>query len=171
VPGSPTLRTCPNSTYKIVDIEDGERGWTYERLFGQQLADAKRIRIIDPYIRTDYQVQRVEDLLGVLPSPKGCCVELQTMFEKNDRFGLSEEEATRKRLDGLKSRLVKKGFSVNYAFDEKIHDRCIETDNWQIILGRGLDFYYPPDPGRPLSLQARRTRKCRIIYLPKSKAK
>jgi hypothetical protein len=164
-----SLNAPRESAYEVVDIEDGDRGWTYERLFGKRLASAKRIRIIDPYIRTDYQVQRVEDLLGVLPSPQGCCVELQTMYEKNDRFGLSEEAATRKRLDGLKNRLSKKGLALDYAFDETIHDRCIETDDWQIILGRGLDFYYPPDPGRTASLQARRTRKCRIIYLPKSK--
>jgi hypothetical protein len=56
----------------------------------------------------------------------------------------------------------------NYAFDPQIHDRFIETEQWQIILGRGLDFYYPPDPGRVHLPQSRRAKKCRIIFLPKT---
>jgi hypothetical protein len=166
-----SLKAPKEDAYKIVDIEDGERGWSLERLFGRQLASAKRIKIVDPYIRTDYQVRRVEDLLKLVSSPKDCVVELQTMYEKNERFGLSEEEASRNRLDALKAKLGKQGMNFSYEFDDKIHDRCIETEGWQIALGRGLDIYYPPDRGRADSLQNRRTRKCRIIYLPREKAR
>jgi hypothetical protein len=42
----------------------------------------------------------------------------------------------------------------------------IETENWQSVLGPGLDFYYPPEPGQP----AHRAMCCRIIYIPKAKA-
>jgi ATP-dependent Lon protease len=94
-------------------------------------------------------------------------VELVTMFEKNDRYGVSQEAQSRQRLDDLAKRLSKKGVQLSYSFDEAMHDRFIETDDWQIMLGRGLDMYYPPDRGRPPTLQARRTKKCRIIYLPK----
>jgi ATP-dependent Lon protease len=152
----------------VVDIEDGERGVTYEKLFGQYLAEARRIRIVDPYIRLEYQMRNIETLLHVLTTPHGCEVELLTMFEKNERFGLSEEHTSRERLDALKERLVRKGIRFTYAFDPQMHDRCIETEQWQIILGRGLDFYYPPDPGRVHLPQGCRAKKCRIIFLPKA---
>lgn len=89
------------------------------------------------------------------------------MFEKNEHFGLSEEITSRQRLDALQERLTHKGIKFSYAFDPQIHDRFIETEQWQIILGRGLDFYYPPEPGRAPLSQARRAKKCRIIFLSK----
>jgi len=107
----------------------------------------------------------VEDVLATIRDPKGCRVELLTMFEKNERYGLSEEARSRERLDALKSRLDRKGFQFTYRFAPDIHDRMIETENWQIVLGRGLDFYYPPEPGQP----TRRARRCRIIYIPRAK--
>jgi hypothetical protein len=46
------------------------------------------------------------------------------------------------------SSLERKGFAFSYQFDPEIHDRMIETEDWQIVLGRGLDFYYPPELGQ-----------------------
>jgi hypothetical protein len=115
-------------------------------------------------VQLEFQVRNLEDLLTVVRNPKGCRVELVTMFERDDRCGLSEEKRTRDRLDVLKSRLGRKGFQFSYCFDPEIHDRMIETEKWQIVLGRGLDFYYPPEPGQ----SARRAKKCRIIFIPKS---
>jgi hypothetical protein len=162
-----SLSAPKQATYRVVDIEDGERGVTYEKLFGQYLTDARRLRIVDPYVRLEYQVRNVEALLNILTAPHGCEVELLTMFEKNERFGLSEEHTSRERLDALKERLVRKGITFTYTFDPQIHDRFIETEQWQIILGRGLDFYYPPEPGRAHLSQVRRAKKCRIIFLSK----
>jgi hypothetical protein len=163
-----SLSAPKQATYHVVDIEDGERGVTYEKLFGQYLADARRMRIVDPYVRLEYQVRNVENLLTILTTLQGCEVELLTMFEKNERFGLSEESTSRERLDALRERLVRKGIRFTYAFDPQIHDRFIETNQWQIILGRGLDVYYPPEPGRTHLSQSRRAKKCRIIFLPKT---
>jgi ATP-dependent Lon protease len=164
-----SLSAHKQETYRVVDIENGERSVTYEKLFGQYLADTRRIRIIDPYVRLEYQVRNVENLLNVLTTSQGCEVELLTMFEKNERFGLSEESTSRERLDALRERLVRKGIRFTYAFDPQIHDRFIETDQWQIILGRGLDIYYPPEPGRTHLPQSRRAKKCRIIFLPRTR--
>jgi hypothetical protein len=60
-----------------------------------------------------------------------------------------------------------RGINFTYFFDPKIYDQIIETESTQIILGRGLDIYYPPHPVMPNDQQFRRTRKCRIIYLQK----
>ena len=42
--------------------------------------------------------------------------------------------------DGLKDTLVRKGFDFEWSFNPSIHDRFMETDRWEIYLGRGLDF-------------------------------
>jgi hypothetical protein len=62
---------------------------------------------------------------------------------------------------------IPKGIKFSYTFDPQIHDRFIETEQWQIILGRGLDLYYPPESGRAHLSQARQAKKCRIIFLSK----
>jgi Phospholipase D-like domain at C-terminus of MIT len=81
-----TLSAPKQATYRVVDIEDGERGVTYEKLFGQYLADAQRLRIVDPYVRLEYQVRNIETLLHVLTTPHGCEVELLTMFDSTVVF-------------------------------------------------------------------------------------
>jgi ATP-dependent helicase YprA (DUF1998 family) len=170
-PVNPTSLGAPQAEdYKVLDIHDGERGRGFERLFGPQLAHARQIRIVDPYLRTDHQVERVADLLELVAEPKGCCVNLVTMYEKNDRYGLSQKNASQRRLDALKRNVAARGINLDYAFDDKIHDRMIETDQWEIILGRGLDLYYPPERGYPDTLDHRRARQCRIIYLTKRKS-
>ena len=160
------LKAPRQDEYKVIDIEDGDPGRNYQNVFGTYLAAARSVRIIDPYVRQEFQARNVEDLLASVRDPKGCRVELVTMYERNDRYGLSEEPRSRERLDALKVRLERKGFLFAYRFDSEIHDRMIETENWQIVLGRGLDFYYPPEQGQA----ARRARRCRIIYIPRSKA-
>ena len=160
------LKAPKQEDYKVVDIEDGDPARSYQNVFGTYLGPARSVRIIDPYVRLEFQVRNVEDLLATIRDPKGCRVELVTMFEKNERYGLSEEARSRERLNALKSRLDRKGFQFTYRFAPDIHDRMMETENWQIVLGRGLDFYYPPEPGQP----TRRARRCRIIYIPKTKA-
>lgn len=170
--GSPitmaSLNAPKQEAYRIVDIEDGERGITYEKLFAPYLADARHIRLVDPYVRLDHHVRNLEHLLSIVQHQHGCRVELLTMYEKNERYGLSEEHISRQRLEALQERLAQRGMAFSYAFNPQIHDRYIETEQWHIILGRGLDFYYPPEPGRIHLPQARRARKCRVIFLPKT---
>jgi hypothetical protein len=156
-------------SYQIIDLQEGQTGVTYAKLFGRYLVNSKSIRITDPYIRQDFQARNLEELLNVVADPQRCVVELVTMYEKNARYGVSEESRARARLDALKERLEKKGILFSYSFDPHIHDRFVETEDWQIILGRGLDFYHPPDAGKMADYQRRRTRKCQIVVLPKNK--
>jgi hypothetical protein len=52
--------------------------------------------------------------------------------------------ASRARLDDLQARLKSRGMSFSYEFDPKQHDRFLETEQWEIVLGRGLDFLFVP---------------------------
>ncbi|MBO0723133.1 MAG: hypothetical protein J2P41_20085, partial [Blastocatellia bacterium] len=100
--------------------------------------------------------------------PQSCTVQLVTMYEKNARYGVSGESPSRAKLDALKGRIEKIGMQLSYSFDPHIHDRAIETEEWQIILGRGLDFFHQPDTGKSQDYHRRRTRKCQIVVLPKN---
>jgi ATP-dependent Lon protease len=42
-----------------VDLAEGQRGMSYERLFAPYLRGAKRVKIVDPYIRYDYQIHNL----------------------------------------------------------------------------------------------------------------
>ena len=163
-----SLKAPSRQAFQVIELQEGQTDVTYEKLFGRYLSGARRIRVSDPYIRLDFQVRNLEELLGVVAEPQKCKVELVTMYEKNDSFGISEEGRARARLEALKARLEKKGMQFTYSFDPHLHDRLIETENWQIILGRGLDFYYPPASGQGHDYSRRQVRKCQVVFLSKS---
>ena len=162
-PITPDMLQAPRrDAYKVREIKDGDPV-TYQELFHQYLSDAKHLHLIDPYVRQPHQVRNIADLTEAVDLPPGSKIKLTTMYQKDDRYAFSEEETSRKRLDALKERLARRGITLEYTFDEAIHDRLIETEAWRIILGRGLDLFYPPEPGFPV----RQAKECRIIYLSK----
>ncbi len=161
-----SLQVSGKDAYQIIEIKEGEQGVTYKKLFDEYVADVKWMRVVDPYIRTEFQVRNLESLIGLIQNPEGALVELVTMYECNPKYGLSEEAKSRERLDALKERMKKKKLDFSYAFDPTIHDRTIETDQWQILLGRGLDFYHPPEFGQGPG--SRRAKACKIIFFRKN---
>jgi Phospholipase D-like domain at C-terminus of MIT len=168
--GSPVtieaMRAPREESYRIIDIRDGQLGVTYKQLFGAYLAGREAGPDRGPYVRMAHQVANIEKLLQLVEKPEGCTVHLVTMFEKNDRYGLSEEQRSRTRLDDLQARLKYRGWTFSYEFDPKQHDRFLKTEHWQIILGRGLDFLYPPDRQLPSGASAK-ARGCKIIAIRK----
>lgn len=158
-----TLQAPKADGYRVREIADGEAGVTYEQILGEYLADVTWLRIVDPYIRQAYQVRNLETLLSEVPVPSGCTVELVTMYDENGRYGYSAEADVRQRLDELKRRLATRSVALTYTFDPTLHDRQIETADWRIVLGRGLDIFHPPEPGQ----SQRRAKQCRVIYLRK----
>jgi hypothetical protein len=158
-----TISSPKHGWYKFLHISDGEQGRTYPDLFGNYLADARSIRIRDPYVRHDYQVHNLEDLLDIVREPRGCSVELVTTFDRKGKWPPAGEAIVRARLDALRIRLVPRGFRFSYRFDPDFHDREIDTENWGISLGRGLDMYHPPES----TWAPRRAMSCNIIYMTK----
>ena len=67
------------------------------------LKKATKIRIIDPNIRTDYQVQRLDDLVEAVAVPKGFTIELVTMFEKNEPIVITNNRHAIRRRSGISS--------------------------------------------------------------------
>jgi ATP-dependent helicase YprA (DUF1998 family) len=159
-----SLQAPKADSYRLCEIEDGERGISFQQLFGDYLADAAWIRIADPYIRQPYQVRNLESLFQEVHVPHGCAVELITKYDEDQRHGYSGETEARRRLDDLRQRLAQRDITLRYSFDHTLHDRQIETADWRIVLGRGLDIYYPAARGETQL----RAKKCRVIYLRKA---
>jgi len=163
--GSPiTLEALQAPTihaYHVREIADSETGVTYRQLLGEYLANSTWFRIVDPYIRQAYQVRNLETMLQEVAIPVGCAVELITMYDENARYSYSGEADVRQRLDDLQRRLAAHGIVLTYSFDPTLHDRQIETADWRIVLGRGLDIFHPLEPGQ----SQRRAKQCRIICL------
>jgi len=125
---------------KHVQIFDNQKGVSYKNLFGEYFEGAKKVVIIDPYIRHPYQIRNLVELIDLIASHKKAdeTVEVKVVTSSDDNF-LDESN---ERLQGLQDSLSAIGIDFTYQFDDAIHDRCIRIDNnWKIILGRGLDIW------------------------------
>ncbi len=149
--------------FRLENIKDGAHGITYDRLFGQYLEPAQWIRVVDPYLRTLPQIANLENFLSLVSRRclTGASVEVITMYERDC------QRWSRQQLINLQQQFAERRLTVTYRFDVTQHDRFIETDRHYIILGRGLDLFYPDSPFTPLP-ERRRARGCKVVYIPKN---
>lgn len=147
---------------KAIKITDGEVGYSYEDLFYEYLKNSKCIKIIDPYIRQDYQIRNLIVFLNTIAPSEGN-IEIELITSSDDNF--NKEEQTKKFTE-LQYDLLRYGIVFKYSFDDKIHDRIIEADNgWRILLGRGLDMFYKPESKYGLGELDQKKRKCRACEI------
>ena len=120
-----------------LDIKEGQKGLSYERLFRPYLKGSTLLKVCDPYIRLQYQIYNFMSFCEILePLEGGLKVELVTGVDS-----YQEAELTRK-LENMKAGFSQDQIELEYRFDKTLHDRWIETDTgWKIILGRGLDIF------------------------------
>jgi ATP-dependent Lon protease len=144
-----------------LDIAEGQKGISYEKLFLPFLKDAKSIKICDPYIRLQYQIYNLMNFCEILePKTEKVAVDLITGCDPYQSAELGEK------LDELKKGLAADDIEFDYVFDENIHDRWIETDTgWRILLGRGLDIFQKPDDKFTLGFLDQRKRKCKATTI------
>jgi ATP-dependent Lon protease len=125
--------------YKILY---GSTGYTYERIFGSYLLDAKGVEVEDPYIRSTHQLANFIRFCELL-------VKVGTVREVRLITGFDSEEQrkdAKEKLDNLAQSLLERDIKLVVAFKEKAHDREVRLDNgWRVKIGRGLDIYQPPE--------------------------
>lgn len=152
-----------------VVVQENQTGISYEKLFADYLKGARRIEIVDPYIRRYYQVRNVLEfcnmLLRVLPEGEEVEVTLLTGAATDN---LDEQE---EHLENLKDSLRGSGIHFDYEISwDSMHARSIKTDTgWKITLDRGLDIFQahsenPFDLGR-INQEARRCKPFEVTYL------
>lgn len=162
----PEEDTVENDEHKLeektISLNDGDTGYSYENLFYPYLASAKQIKLVDPYIRAEYQIRNLISFLNML-SPGESTIEVSLITDSEDQFGREEQE---RKFSELQNEILRHGIKFEYTFDNTIHDRYIEADNgWKIILGRGLDIYQKPMTKYGLSEMDQSKRACRACEI------
>jgi len=149
------------------DIEEGQKGISYAKLFSPYLSGAKSIKLVDPYIRYDYQIHNFVNFCECLTFAQGSReVNLTTSADSGQ-----QENILSAKFDELKASLEQDHIVLNYSFEKNLHDRWIETNTgWRIILGRGLDIFQKPEGKFTLGFvdQAKRACKATTITYIKS---
>lgn len=141
-----------------LDIVEGQKGVSYAKLFGPYLAGARSIKLVDPYIRFDYQIHNFVGFCeSIAPSEGSVKLELVTSAGSRE----AEVELSAK-LDEVQSSLEQDRIAMVYRFDGSLHDRWIESDaGWRINLGRGLDMFQKPEGRFSLGFVDHTKRACK----------
>ncbi len=145
----------------IVEIQEGQRGISYEKLFRPFLKDAKLIKICDPYIRLQYQIYNLVSFCEILDaSDQPLEFNLITSCEKH------LESELKGKLKKLRKSLSQFSIEFNFVLKNNIHDRWIESDTgWKITLGRGLDIFQKPADKFTLGFMDQTKRKCKATTI------
>lgn len=144
-----SLKTLPKSKESVGPIpeitmsefKDNENCITYKRLFKKYLKGAKKITIIDSYIRESYQVSNLKEFIYIVLQVKseGEDINVDLLTTEDNTEPKQEDD-----LNSIKDFCRDRGIDFNWKYDKNnsIHARRIILDNgWEIILERGLDIY------------------------------
>ena len=164
-PAPEPVKEEPKLSSKHIDIRENQKGVSYKSLFGDYMRTAKKMTIIDPYIRAVFQIDNLVDLIRTfIESTKeleGLEIELHT-YETDEKLPNLIDN-----LDQIQDDLARYNIEFTYAFDAD-HDRCIKLDNgWRMVLSRGIDIFEKFDRFS-LSNQRQELRRCRafsVTYL------
>lgn len=151
-----------------VIIRDNQEGISYESLFAAYLKGAKKIKLVDPYIRMPHQMKHLLEFCIMLAKNKNTEEEIElnvtTWNDTDEMLKLSTEN-----LNEIAESVFDMGIKMSFEFNPNQHDRFIQADNgWKIILGRGLDIFLKPEGKFNVADLYQEKRKCRateITYL------
>ncbi len=145
-----------------LDIGDGQKGVSYAKLFSPYLTGAKSVKLVDPYIRYDYQIHNFVNFCECLVPTQGS---LELALVTGSDSG-EQERILSSKFDELKSSLEQDHIYFNYSFQKDLHDRWIETDTgWRIVLGRGLDIFQKPEGKFTLGFVDQTKRRCKATTI------
>ena len=146
--------TSPESTH--VTVEEGQKGVSYDKLFGPYMTGAKEITVTDPYIRAFYQVRNFMEFLETVSRFKEPEDEIKVhLITTPDDFSETQQMGNLDRImDVVKPMGI--GFTWEYDLSRTIHARHIVTDTgWKISIDRGLDIFQKVDLNDQLSITNR----------------
>jgi len=129
---------------KHIEVQENQKGISYDILFGAYLKGAKEIVITDPYVRIFFQIRNLMELIETIIRHKSVGDEVSVHLKtvQNDR----EPEQQLEQFEKIQSSVKEAGVSFTWEFDETgtMHARHIVTDHgWKISLDRGLDIFQP----------------------------
>lgn len=135
----------------------GDTGYSYESILGPYLQGVKAVRIEDPYVRHQHQIQNFlrfcETILKV-----GTVKKISLITGYDDKTELAE---IAERMEQIKQSLLEQDVELEVKLNPNMHDREIRLDNgWVIKIGRGLDFYQKPGGWFEVGVYDLGLRKC-----------
>ncbi|KAK4881522.1 hypothetical protein RN001_004841 [Aquatica leii] len=126
--------------HEQIHVQNDSIGHSYNSVFGRFLDDdVTKIKIEDPYIRIFHQCQNLVRFceLAVTKCSKLQEIELLT-------GGDGDEQA--KWFREIRTSLLRRNVSLTVIFSDTLHDRQISlSTGWIIKIGRGLDYFKPPE--------------------------
>ncbi len=135
------------------DYPENTKGISYKTLFLPYVQDAKKVTIVDPYLRTYWQLRNLMDFITMLIEAKRPEdeIELEIVTSSEEGNPASRQEET---LAAMATSVLSAGVHFSYRFDSTAHDRSITTDTgWKILLGRGLDIFQVYDGRNTFALE------------------
>lgn len=119
-------------------IHYGDIGYSYDRIFGPYLQGAKQIVVEDPYIRLPHQIANFTRFCELVVKT-GAAESIRLVTGAEDQ---SQGVEVSEKLDALADDLKQHSITLEFKFDDRLHDRQVKLDNgWTIKIGRGFDIY------------------------------
>lgn len=141
-----------------IHIAHDASGYSYQNLFLPYLRGARRITLVDPYIRLSHQIKNLLAFCAML-TPEDGTIALHLVTRSEDAYQQQEQQ---QKFDEIAQELAQHQINFSYEFDRKIHNRCIETDTgWRIKPDRGLDIFQKPESWYTLGESDQARRRCR----------
>lgn len=135
-------------------ITENQTGISYKKLFAPYLREAKKITIVDPYIRRMFQFRNLVEFMQVVTDMKqeGDEVQVHLVTDHGDSSRVEIENELKR----IQENLINVDITFTYEFAPKhsIHARSISTDTgWKISLDRGLDIFQKYETN-PLAIES-----------------
>lgn len=141
-------------------IRDNQTGISYENLFGDYMKNATDFKVVDPFIRTPYQMRNFMEFAKLISEQKSFDEEVNLHLTfSSERVFLDKVESA---FEQMQQSLEAIGINFTYQFDDSIHDRSITMNNgWKIVLGRGLDIFQKTGGWYAMDEYVQEYRKCK----------
>lgn len=164
----PERESGPQAGHRVV--LENSKGVSYRGLFADHLRGARLVSVVDPYIRTFWQIRNFMELVQLIhdltPVGEETVIRLVT---KSDRERCMEQDENLRR---IQESCIGSRVTIDYEYDanESLHARSITTDTgWKISLDRGLDIFQRYEMS-PFNLAAavqeeRQTKAFEVTYL------
>jgi len=159
-----------------VVVTEGQRGYSYEKLFRKHITGAKKLTITDAYILNVYQIRNLLEFLEMVAKTKPLSEEVAVHLKTAAHELEEKHEKQLECLEMLVSTAPDLGITFTYEVVPKsqLHARHILTDHgWKINMDRGLDIFQQFDANNMLAPASRipALRACKpfeITYLKKA---
>ena len=125
---------------KKIIVEEGQIGFTFDKLFASYIKGATHLIVTDPYIVGFYQMVNFMEFLDVVENIKD-----ETEVIQVDLITSEDDHLMNKQIENLntiRESCLQMGIEFNYRFAKSIHARSIVTNtDWTISLDRGFDVF------------------------------